>query len=70
MLKDLPDYLNNRDAIHEAIDTLTPKQFEDFRWILWSKVKRPQVTEWYRAYLCAPASVLADAFLDTLKLNT
>jgi hypothetical protein len=62
-LNTLPNYLNDLNAMHDAEKVLTPTEFEAYRWILWGLCKRPQVTEWERAYLSATASQRAEAFL-------
>ena len=63
---DVPDYLNDLNAMREAEKVLTPTEFEAYRWILWGLCKQPQVTEWNRAYLSATAAQRAEAFLRTI----
>ena len=65
-LMELPDYLNDLNAMHDAEKVLTPTEFEAYRWILWGLCKQPQVTEWNRDYLSATASQRAEAFLCTI----
>jgi hypothetical protein len=67
---ELPDYLNDLNAMHDAEKILSPKEFECYRWTLWSQCKRALFTESHRAYLHATAAQRAEAFLKTLNLWT
>jgi hypothetical protein len=62
----IPNYCNDLNAMHEAEGFLGPKDYQSFRWILWGLVKRPLVTEWFRAQLSATARQRAEAFLRTI----
>lgn len=60
-IKDLPDYLNDLDAMHEAESTLTPQQHTQFRDELWSACAQ----NWRHTY-SSTAAQRAEAFLRTI----
>lgn len=63
-----PDWFSDLNAMHEALSTLGPADFEKYRWVLWGRVKQVQVPEWQRAYLQASAAIQAECFLVALNL--
>lgn len=64
----IPNYFVSLDAMREAELSLSPADFERFRWMVWDAVKRPLISEWNRAYLSAPADVRAEAFGKVMSL--
>jgi len=58
---DLPDYLNDLNAMHEAEKVLTPEQCDSYQHLLGMTVNRP----WH-----ATATQRAEVFLQTLNLWT
>lgn len=67
-LEQLPDYLNDLNAVHELEMKLTDEEFDKFRWVLWDLVKRGSVKEWERAQLSSTAAQRCEALLKTLNL--
>lgn len=73
---DLPDYLNDLNAMHEVEMSLSVRQHYTFRALLWELTDQSQDRSWVgvngeehnRRYVSATAAQRADAFLLTVSL--
>ena len=66
----IPDYLNNLNAMHEAVETLDEKQFAVFCWALANMLEAfdwDRSSEDLRKVMEATALQRAEAFLRTIE---
>jgi len=64
-----PDYLNDLNAMHEALLTLTTEQRHEIVYEIGWVLGTPNPNDWeYYYFLYISASELAEAFLKTLNL--
>jgi hypothetical protein len=72
-IREVPDYLNSLDAMHEAEKTLSRVDYWNYTGILLPEiVLRDNNKQWGErySYVCATAAQRAEAFLKILKLWT
>jgi len=68
--EEIPDYLDDLNAMHMAEKKLTLAQWDEYLRILYSLVQDPHICSLTHtmAYVCATAVQRAEAFLKTLNL--